>query len=141
MFSPGKFPRASRQMEESAVPIRRLLVAVTASVLLVGCAGTAAPAGTTAPAPSAPTESKTLTVITHDSFALDKATIAAFKAASGYDVTYLAPGDVGTVVNQLILTKDAPIGDVVFGIDNTFAGRAISSGILSPYRSPSLPKG
>ena len=82
---------------------------------------------------------KTLTVITHDSFALADATIAAFKTSSGYDVQFVAPGDAGTVVNQLILTKDAPLGDVVFGIDNTFAGRALNAGVLSPYAASTLP--
>jgi thiamine transport system substrate-binding protein len=125
--------------------VRSLVVAAAAAVLLAGCGSTAAAPSASAPGASAasptPTESKTLTVITHDSFALDKATLAAFKADTGYDVTYVAPGDVGTVVNQLILTKDAPLGDVVYGIDNTFAGRAVSAGILSPYSSPDLPKG
>jgi thiamine transport system substrate-binding protein len=33
-------------------------------------------------------------------------------------------GDAGSVTNRLVLTKDSPIGDVVFGIDNTFRGVA-----------------
>jgi thiamine transport system substrate-binding protein len=110
---------------------------VAASAVLAGCSGTPA-ASPSASAPT-PTESKTLTVVTHDSFALDKATIAAFKAETGYDVTFVAPGDAGTVVNQLVLTKDSPLGDVVYGIDNTFAARAIDAGVLSPYSSPALP--
>jgi thiamine transport system substrate-binding protein len=121
--------------------VRKFLVASAAVALLAGCAGPSAPASSAPASSAAPTESKTLTVITHDSFALDEKTIAAFKADSGYDVKYVAPGDVGTVVNQLILTKDAPLGDVVYGIDNTFAGRAIGAGILAPYASPALPKG
>ncbi len=123
--------------------IRRSLVAVAAALALAGCAGPTASTGSPSAAdtPSAPTESKTLTVVTHDSFALDKATLAAFASETGYEVKYVSPGDVGTVVNQLILTKDAPMGDVVYGIDNTFAGRAIDAGILSQYASPDLPKG
>lgn len=113
-------------------------VAAVALALLAGCAttvGASSPAATSA----APTQSKTLTVLTHDSFALSDEVIAGFKKSSGYDVTFVAPGDAGTLVNQLVLTKDSPLGDVVFGIDNTFAGRAISAGIVSPYASPSLP--
>ncbi len=121
--------------------VRSFLVAGAAAVLLAGCAGPSVPVSSAPASSAAPTESRTLTVITHDSFALDEKTIAAFKADSGYDVKYVAPGDVGTVVNQLILTKDAPLGDVVYGIDNTFAGRAIQAGILSPYASPAQPKG
>jgi len=120
--------------------IRTVAAAAAAAVLLAGCAGTSAPsAGPSSSA--APTQSTRLTVVTHDSFALEKATRAQFAAETGYDVTYIAPGDVGTVVNQLVLTKDAPIGDVVYGIDNTFAGRAISAGVLSPYASSALPTG
>lgn len=115
----------------------KFIAAAAAGLLLAGCAQPSAPSAT----PSAPTESKTLTVITHDSFALAKETIAKFKAETGYEVNFVAPGDAGTVVNQLILTKDAPLGDVVFGIDNTFAGRAINAGVLSPYQSSSLPAG
>ena len=117
----------------------RFAAAALSAVLLAGCAGNAVAPGGSSTTPAAPTESKTLTVITHDSFALSDATIAAFKASSGYDVTFVAPGDVGTLVNQLVLTKDSPLGDVVYGIDNTFAGRAISEGIVTPYTAPALP--
>lgn len=117
----------------------RKILAAAAAVLLAGCAGPSVePDG--AATPSGPTESGTLTVITHDSFALADETISKFRADSGYEVQFVAPGDAGTVVNQLILTKDAPLGDVVFGIDNTFAGRAIEAGVLAPYDSPALPE-
>lgn len=106
---------------------------------LAGCTPATAPSA--ADSSAAPTESKTLTVLTHDSFALDQATLDAFAAQSGYEVTYVAPGDAGTLVNQLILTKDAPLGDVVFGIDNTFASRAIEAGVLSAYLPDDLPAG
>lgn len=113
------------------------------AVLLSGCAGVSAQPSqppTGGPGESvAPTESGTLTVLTHDSFYLPDETLAAFEKASGYKVQYVQPGDGGTLVNQLILTKDAPLGDVVFGIDNTFAGRAIGAGVLAPYESPALP--
>ena len=130
-------PESSRRVVATVV-----LLPALAGLLLAGCsAQPAQPAGPAQPSAtaSAPTESKTLTVITHDSFALADATIAAFKTSSGYDVQFVAPGDAGTVVNQLILTKDAPLGDVVFGIDNTFAGRALNAGVLAPYSASTLP--
>ncbi len=83
--------------------------------------------------------SGTVTVVTHDSFALSDAVKATFKAQTGYDLKTVSQGDGGQLVNQLILTKDAPLGDAVFGIDNTYAGRAISAGILASYASPKLP--
>lgn len=115
-----------------------LAAGIVAAVLGLSACGMAAEPSAT---PSGPTESSTLTVITHDSFALSDAAIASFKKATGYQVTFVAPGDAGTVVNQLVLTKDSPLGDVVFGIDNTFAARAIGEGVLSRYESPALPAG
>ena len=44
----------------------------------------------------------------------------------------LAQGDAGAMVNQLLLTASNPLGDAVFGIDNTFASRALDAGMLAP---------
>ncbi len=80
-------------------------------------------------------ESTSVTVVTHDSFAVPDDVLADFEASTGIDVTFVAPGDAGTLVNQLILTKDAPLGDVAYGVDNTFASRAIEAGVFEPYAS------
>src|SRR3712207_8600621 len=40
----------------------------------------------------------------------------------------------------LFRSKESPLGDVVFGIDNSFASRAIGEGVLEPYTSPELPR-
>jgi thiamine transport system substrate-binding protein len=42
------------------------------------------------------------------------------------------------MVNQAILTKDNPIADVLYGVDNTFLSRAIDSGIFLPYTAVGL---
>jgi thiamine transport system substrate-binding protein len=113
-----------------------LVAALTASAL-AGCAG--ATSATPTQTPTKLTESTTLTIITHDSFTLTQSLLDAFAKKTGYTLTFVKPGDAGTVVNQLVLTKNSPLGDVVFGIDNTFAGRATSSGVLEPYASAALP--
>lgn len=76
-----------------------------------------------------------VTVVTHDSFAVPDDLVATFEEETGLTVEFVAPGDAGTLVNQLILTRDAPLGDVVYGIDNTFASRAIDEGLFAPYSS------
>ena len=48
----------------------------------------------------------------------------------------MQPGDGGALVNQLVLTKDAPLGDLVFGIDNSFASRAVDEGVVAPTDQP-----
>ena len=123
-------PRRSRTL---AAAIGASLCAVT--LTLAGC-------GSPSDVPeSSPlfTAQGTLTVVTHDSFALSDEAKASFEQETHLKVTYIAPGDAGTVASQLILTKDAPIGDVVFGLDTTFAGRAIDAGVLDAYTSAALP--
>src|SRR5690606_22046802 len=78
-------------------------------------------------------------VVTHDSFALPEELIEAFESETGYTVEQSAPGDGGALVNQLILTKDAPLGDVAYGVDNTFASRALTEEVFASYTSPVLP--
>ncbi|MBD5785972.1 thiamine ABC transporter substrate-binding protein [Cellulosimicrobium terreum] len=106
---------------------------VTCAVLaLAACSGGDGDSGAEGSA------SGTVTLVTHDSFAVSDDVLAAFEDESGLTVEQVAPGDGGALVNQLILTKDAPLGDVVFGIDNTFASRAIDEGVLDPYTPADL---
>ncbi|WP_298129048.1 thiamine ABC transporter substrate-binding protein [Micropruina sp.] len=110
--------------------------------LLAGCGSMPAgpSSGPASSSASAPTESKKLTVVTHDSFALSDELKKEFADSTGYAVTYVQPGDGGALVNQLILSKDSPLGDVVYGIDNTFAGRALAEGVVTPYTPASVPE-
>ncbi len=78
-----------------------------------------------------------LTLLTHNSFAagVDDETFAAFTAETGIEVDVKAAGDAGSLVNQAILTKDNPLGDVLFGVDDTFLSRALDNGIFAQYTS------
>jgi thiamine transport system substrate-binding protein len=109
---------------------RRALAGLSALGLALGLAACSPGASGQGGETTGSAEPQTLTVITHDSFYLPDDLVAEFESGSGYDVVFIAPGNAGTVVNQLILSADAPLADVVFGIDNTFAGRAIEAGIL-----------
>ncbi|PZR52174.1 thiamine ABC transporter substrate-binding protein [Xylanimonas oleitrophica] len=84
------------------------------------------------------TPSSTVTLVTHDSWAVSEEVLAAFEEESGLTVRHVPAGDAGTLANQLVLTKDSPLGDVVFGIDNTFASRVADAGVLEPYTPGSL---
>lgn len=81
----------------------------------------------------------TVRVVTHDSFHVSEDLISQFESDSGYMLSFSAPGDGGALVNQLILTKDAPLGDVAYGIDNSFASRGINEDVFSAYTSVALP--
>lgn len=85
-----------------------------------------------------PAQAANLTVVTHDSFSLDKKLIAQFEAQTGAKLRLVKAGDAGEMLNRLILTKRAPIADAVYGLDNTLLPRARAAGILEPYTSPAL---
>ncbi|NNN36240.1 thiamine ABC transporter substrate-binding protein [Streptomyces sp. S3(2020)] len=87
---------------------------------------------------SAGGDSKTVTLVSHNSWAVSKSVLAAFEKESGYQVKVLEDGDAGQAVNKAILTKDNPQGDVFFGVDNTLLSRALDNGLFQPYEAKGL---
>ena len=102
---------------------RRLSV----GVLLASLAGVCLPAGAATP---------TLRVLTHSSFDLPKPLLAEFERQAGVKLSIVKGGDAGEMLNKLILTRANPIADVVYGIDNALAGKALAADVLSPYSGP-----
>ena len=86
---------------------------------------------------TAPTE---VVLVTHESFELPKKLQKQFEEESGYELVVRAAGDAGALTNKLVLTKDNPLGDVAFGVDNTFASRALDEDVFAPYDA-TLPEG
>ncbi len=84
--------------------------------------------------------SKTLTVITHDSFNLTEDLIKGFEKDNGVTVKLLPKGDAGAMITSVILSKDHPEGDMLFGVDNTFLSRALDADVFVAYSSPLLNK-
>ncbi|MGW0770262.1 thiamine ABC transporter substrate-binding protein [Streptomyces sp. NPDC002676] len=82
-------------------------------------------------------DSKTVTLVSHDSWSVSKNVLKDFEKQSGYKVRVLPDGDAGQAVNKAILTKDNPQGDVFFGVDNTLLSRALDNGLFQSY----APKG
>ncbi|MCX3058869.1 thiamine ABC transporter substrate-binding protein [Streptomyces beihaiensis] len=82
--------------------------------------------------------SKTVTLVSHDSWAVSDKVLKDFEKTSGYKVRVLKDGDAGEAVNKAILTKDNPQGDVFFGVDNTLLSRALDNGLFTPYRAKGL---
>jgi len=83
---------------------------------------------------------ESLTLIAHESFAeaVDEDTFAGFTDATGITVKVLASDDAGTLVNQAVLSKDNPLADVLFGVDDTFLSRALDEGIFRAYQSENI---
>jgi thiamine transport system substrate-binding protein len=76
--------------------------------------------------------------MTHDSFFLPEAGLESFEEAHGVELELLPAGDAGSMVNQANLTADAPLADVLFGVDSTFLSRALEADSFEPYVSPAL---
>src|SRR3954471_16563119 len=90
---------------------------------------------------SAGSGSKTVVVATHDSWAMSKKVLGEFTDRTGYHVRIEPNGDAGQLTNKLVLTKGSPIADMTYGIDNTFASRAVDEGVLADYTPRRQPVG
>ncbi len=92
---------------------------------------------TSFPSCARPVDDGTLVIYAYDSFAGEwgpgPVVIPAFEKATGIKVELLAMGDGGQVLARAIEEKKKPRADVVIGIDNHLAPRALASGILSAY--------
>jgi thiamine transport system substrate-binding protein len=105
-------------------PMKRLFFLTSIVMLILSACGPKGPV--------------TLAVMTHDSFAASEPVVAAFEKANNVKVVFLKSGDAGAALNKAILTADAPLADVFYGVDNTFLSRALEAGIYVPYASPLL---
>ncbi|HEY5014521.1 MAG TPA: thiamine ABC transporter substrate-binding protein [Acidimicrobiia bacterium] len=82
---------------------------------------------------------ETITLLTHDSFAVSKPVLAAFTRQTGIRVKVdKSVGDAGSALSQAILTKGNPIADAFYGVDNTFLSRALDAGIYEPWTAAGL---
>ncbi|WP_434597172.1 thiamine ABC transporter substrate-binding protein [Streptomyces sp. A5-4] len=83
-------------------------------------------------------KSKTVTLVSHDSFNASESVLKAFTKETGYKVQVLKSGDAGSALNQEILTKGSPRGDVFFGVDNTLLSRALDNDLFTSYEAKGL---
>ncbi|MFC8190507.1 thiamine ABC transporter substrate binding subunit [Cellulomonas sp. NPDC057328] len=111
---------------------RTLALAGVASLALSACSAVGGGADDASGDPSGSADAGTVTLVTHESFALAEGLLEQFEEESGLTVEVVQQADAGALANQLVLTKDAPLGDVVYGLDNTFATRALDEGVVVP---------
>lgn len=132
-------------MKPTMIWQRYLLPGLLLASILSGCSSGVTPSPATTvpaierPATQAPSnEPQTLTVMTHDSFAISEAVLQQFESAHNARVQFLKSGDTGSALNKAILSKGNPLADVFYGVDNTFLSRALAEEIFEPYDSPLL---
>jgi len=90
---------------------------------------------TTSPAAPPPNE---VVVWTYDSFVSEwgpgETVAARFEAATGRRIRWVSHGDAGAMLARLILEGGAAGADVILGLDQNMAGRALASGLLEGYK-------
>lgn len=127
-------------MKHTTMSVCALLTVPVLAGCAVGGGSSTGSSGSSGSTSSGSSTNKNVVLVTHDSWSVPKPVLAAFTKETGYKVTVRASGDAGQLSNSLVLTKGNPTGDVVFGVDNTFASRVAKAGVLTPY-SPTLPAG
>ena len=107
--------------------LARALILVSSLVLLFSCAK--------------PEETQ-LTVYTYDSFVGEWGAgpliAPLFEKATGIKVLFVSKGDGGQLLASLLMEKQAPVADLVLGIDNQLAPKALAADILRPYKAKAL---
>lgn len=120
-------PDQRGRFEEEAMMKRALMIFVSLAALTVLAA-----------APPAPAADPELVLMTHDSFNISQTVIESFEKENQVKLKVLKSGDAGAALTQAILSKNNPLADLFYGVDNTFLTRALDSGIFEPYASPAL---
>ncbi len=111
------------------------IVALTIVIALTACASQTPD---TELAATNDAEPRVLRMMTHDSFEISEETLSTFEEAHDVEIRILKSGDAGVMLNQAILSKENPLADVIYGIDNTLLSRALEEDILWAYQSPLL---
>jgi thiamine transport system substrate-binding protein len=120
--------------------MRMYRLAGLAATAVVTCAGLLAGCSVTTRSEQPGRPDKQVVVATHDSWAMSKDVLRQFTKATGYTVRVEPNGDAGQLTNKLVLTKGSPIADMTYGIDNTFASRAVNEGVLTDYTPADEPR-
>jgi thiamine transport system substrate-binding protein len=113
-------------------------VAVALGVSTLAACGGSSSASSDGSSGTGGAHSKTVTLVSHDSWAASPAVMKDFTKETGYTVKVLKSGDAGVALNKEILTKGSPQGDVFFGVDNTLLSRALANGLFTPYEAKGL---
>ena len=115
-------------LKKEGIMFSRLTVLVMVLLMVVALAACS----------SSEEEDNVLVIMTHDSFDISEDVIREFELANNATVVIQPAGDAGQVLVRAILEKGNPSADLLYGIDNTFLGRALSEGIFDTYQSPLL---
>lgn len=122
----GVRPRAKGAVRR----VRRRTGAVLLAVLTVSAMLIAACGSDRDGVGSGPDEPDEVVVISYDSYVLPEAAARAFEERTGARITLVEAGDSADMLTGALLSAGSPEGDVIFGIDDTLAPRALDGDLL-----------
>lgn len=111
---------------------KSLIVAAAVTVVAASLAG----CGST---PKSTSGTKQVIVEVHDAWAMSQSVLDDFTKQTGYTVKIITSDGVAQLADQVALDAGRPQGDVVYGLDNSYAGRAVSAGALADYTASNQP--
>jgi thiamine transport system substrate-binding protein len=127
-------PNASLSTNATTAPASGTAAAAPAGNASASGASACAPAGAWAPRHG----NGTVTLLTYTAYGVPPSGFSDFTNLTGWKVAVVTTGDAGEALNKAILTKDQPVADVMFGVDNALIARAAGAGVFAPYASPNL---
>lgn len=114
-------------------------IVVLLALLIAACQPVILPNGASDAADTDTADGRaTLVLASHDSFNISEDVLQSFEDEHNVTLQFLALGDAGEALNKLILSQDAPLADLFFGVDNTFLSRALEADIFQSYDAPGL---
>ena len=80
-------------------------------------------------------DDNTLKILTYDSLAISDEVLSEFTNQSGYQVELIRGDDAGSVLEKMMLAKDAPQADLAIGLDNTYLQTALNNCLIAPHNA------
>lgn len=113
-------------MRRSKFMVAAAVFAATAS--LTACGSTTASA-----------RSREVIVEVHDAWSMPQSVLNQFTKQTGYKVKIVTHDGVAQLADTVALNAGSPDGDVVYGLDNSYASRATGAGAIASYTPANEP--
>jgi thiamine transport system substrate-binding protein len=82
-----------------------------------------------------------INLIAYDSFVMDEAVKQQFETETGYKLNIMLAGSALEMANKLQLTKDKPVADIVYGIDNFTSQKLVNAGVFESDNFKEIARG
>ncbi|MGN6161541.1 MAG: thiamine ABC transporter substrate-binding protein [Marmoricola sp.] len=83
--------------------------------------------------------SKEVIVEVHDAWSMPQSVLNQFTRQTGYKVKIVTHDGVAQLADTIALNAGSPDGDVVYGLDNSYAGRATGANAIADYTPADQP--